>query len=156
MKRFVLIYRFLPGALPLLAMFCGLLSPAAAQIRDTAIQTAPRLQTAGRSVVRVVPGQRYDAGAIHRLFFGGLWRDLWNTPIDVPVLNLDTFAGGLKPLKKGGGFQTKSLRFQAANGRQYKFRSLDKDPAAVLPVDLRESLSPIWCRISSPPPIPSR
>jgi hypothetical protein len=111
-----------------------------AQLRDTTIQFGPKLLTEGRSSVRVVPGRRYDAGGLHRLFFGSLWRDLWDTPIDVPVLDMTTFAGGLTPLKRGGGFQTKSLRFKGANGHEYKFRSLDKDPAAVLPADLRESL----------------
>jgi hypothetical protein len=113
--------------------------PSQAQIRDTTVQFGPKLITEGRSWVRVVPGAQYDAGAFHRFFFGGLWRDLWATPIDVPVLNLDTFAGGLTPYKRGGGFQTKSLRFTAANGHQYKFRSLDKDPTSVLPEDLRET-----------------
>ncbi|MEO8452353.1 MAG: hypothetical protein ABI647_21355, partial [Gemmatimonadota bacterium] len=35
-------------------------------------------------------------------------------------------AGGLKPTKKGGGFQTKGLRLKAADGRVYQFRSVDK------------------------------
>src|SRR2546422_6633389 len=38
---------------------------------------------------------------------------------------------------EGGGEQTKSLRFEGADGRQYSFRSIDKDPAAILPPELR-------------------
>ena len=37
------------------------------------------------------------------------------------------------PKKKGGGKQTKSLSFKAGDGREWKFRSIDKDPTAVLP-----------------------
>ena len=85
----------------------------------------------------VAPSPQYEAGAIWRMFFGTDWRDLWTTPTKVEVLNLQTFAGGLTPMKQGGGQQTKSLRFQAGDGRQFNFRSVDKDPSAVLPPDLR-------------------
>ena len=114
-------------------------SPLKGQRVDTTVQTGPKLRTEGVSRLRVIPGPQYEAGGLHRFFFGGLWRDLWTTPIDVDVLDLNGFAGGLTPLKRGGGFQTKSLRFQAKDGRQFKFRSLDKDPAQVLPPDLRET-----------------
>ena len=86
---------------------------------------------------RVVAGPRYKAGPLHRLFLGPTYRKLWTTPIEVEVLDLATFAGGLKPTKKGGGMQTKSLRFEAADGREFRVRSVDKDPTPTLPPDLR-------------------
>jgi hypothetical protein len=52
--------------------------------------------------------------------------------MEVEVLDLSTFAGGLEPLRTGGGRQTRSLRFLGADGREYSFRSVDKDPSAVL------------------------
>jgi hypothetical protein len=55
------------------------------------------------------------------------------------VLNLDEYAGGLTPIKRGGGFQTKSLHFKAKNGKYYKFRSINKDPEKVLPEDFRRT-----------------
>lgn len=110
-----------------------------AQRVDTTEQVGPKLLTEGRIRIRVIPGPQYQAGRLHRLLFGDAWRDLWLTPIDVDVLDLDSFAGGLKPLKRGGGYQTRSLRFITPNGRQFKFRSLDKDPAKLLPEDLRET-----------------
>src|SRR5205085_1050415 len=60
-------------------------------------------------------------------------------PLKVPVLRLDTTARGLRVLKRGGSMQTKSLRFAGADGREYVFRSVDKDPALSLPVELRET-----------------
>jgi hypothetical protein len=60
-------------------------------------------------------------------------------PIEVEVLDLATFGGGLKPTKKGGGKQTKSLRFDAADGREFRVRSVDKDPEAALPPELRDT-----------------
>ncbi|HEX2217728.1 MAG TPA: hypothetical protein VHG35_02920 [Gemmatimonadales bacterium] len=85
----------------------------------------------------IVPGPQYDAGWLHRLFFGDHYRDLWTTPIEAPVLDLDAFAGGLKATRRGGGQQTKSLRLEGADGKEYQFRSIDKDPVQALPPALR-------------------
>jgi len=65
---------------------------------------------------------------------------MWTTPITVPILDLSNFAGGLTPIKVGGGLQTKSLRFQGKDGTVWKFRSISKDPTKVLESDLQESL----------------
>ncbi|MDQ6690952.1 MAG: hypothetical protein M3Z18_10625, partial [Gemmatimonadota bacterium] len=80
----------------------------------------------GTDSVVVIPGEIYRAGQFHRALLGNNYRDEWTTPIKVPVLNLRTFRGGLKPGKKGGGAQTVSLRFAAADGSEYVFRSVKK------------------------------
>jgi len=87
----------------------------------------------------VIPGEEYAAGTLHRLFFGDLWRAHWTIPIRVPVIDLSAFAGGLRAYRKGGGFQTRSLRFKAADGLEYKFRSLNKDPSKILEENLRNT-----------------
>src|SRR5690348_17674967 len=87
----------------------------------------------------VAAGVRYGAGWLHRLLLGAHYRDLWTTPLRVSVLDLGGFAGGLTPQRRGGGRETKSLRLQGANGRVYAFRSVDKDPTAALPPDLRQT-----------------
>ena len=81
----------------------------------------------GVTTVTVEPGAHYQASGLHRFFIGGTYRDLWTTPIRVPVLDLETFAGGLHSPKLGGGNQTRSLHFTAADGTEYDFRSVDKD-----------------------------
>ena len=91
--------------------------------------------------VTIAAGPDYDAGGLHKFFFGAHYRDLWTTPLKVEVLDLDRFAGGLTPLKRGGGFQTKSLRFLGKDGKQYAFRSINKDPSKVLPPELQETLA---------------
>ncbi|HEY0037799.1 MAG TPA: hypothetical protein VGB66_13980, partial [Longimicrobium sp.] len=88
----------------------------------------------------VVAGPRYGAGPFHRALWGGAYRDLWTTPVRVPVLNPDTFAGGLRVLEAGGGLATESLRMRGADGREYTFRSVDKTPERGLPPDLRDGL----------------
>jgi hypothetical protein len=92
-----------------------------------------------QKMVTVVPGPEYEAGWWHKVFFGSQWRSLWITPIDVPVLDMKNFGNGLDPIKRGGGFQTKSLHFKANNGKYYKFRSIDKDPEKVLPQYFRDT-----------------
>ena len=93
------------------------------------------------SVVSVVPGPQYGTGWLHRFFFGKHYRELWTTPIRAPVLDLDTFAGGLTATRRGGGQQTRSLRFKGEDGREYQFRSIDKDPTPALPPALRQSIA---------------
>src|SRR6188508_340741 len=90
---------------------------------------------------RVVAGERYEAGGIHRFFLGPHYRNLWTTPIEVEVLDLATYAGGLTATKKGGGMQTKSLRLEAPDGRRFRVRSVDKDPTPTLPPDLRDTFA---------------
>jgi hypothetical protein len=74
-----------------------------------------------------VAATRYRAGPVRRALLGDGYRDAWAAPIRVPVLDLDTFAGGLTPLRRGGGNQTRSLHLRGADGRAYVFRSTDKD-----------------------------
>jgi hypothetical protein len=90
-------------------------------------------------MVTVIPGPEYEAGWLHKIFFGEHWRKLWTTPIRVQVIDLNEFAGGLTVLKRGGGFQTKSLHFKGNDGKFYKFRSINKDPEKVLPEEVRNT-----------------
>ena len=89
----------------------------------------------------VIAGAHYRAGWLHRLFLGTHYRDLWATPIDVDVLDLSRFAGGLTPTGCGGRRQTKVLRLLGKDGRQYVFRSIDKDPTLALPPELRATFA---------------
>jgi hypothetical protein len=69
---------------------------------------------------------------------GANYRKEWNTPVKVPVMNLATEKGGLTPVKRGGGKQTKSLRLQDASGREYTIRSIQKFiTSKTLPGDLQ-------------------
>ncbi len=91
--------------------------------------------------VLVTPEGRFPAGPIHRLLLGSNHRGLWETPVRVEVLDLARFAGGLTPTERGGGLQTRSLRFIGADGRVYAFRSLDKDASRSLDPELRRSVA---------------
>ena len=85
------------GAAAVLA--ATLVAHAAAAHAQTAPARAP-------DTVVVTPGARYRSGGLHVLLFGKHYRDLWTTPIRVEVLDLERFAGGLRPTKRGGGMRS--------------------------------------------------
>ena len=91
--------------------------------------------------VWVTPRSRFDANVIQRAILGDGYRNLWAMPVQVQILNLQQFAGGLTPTQRGGGLQTPSIRLQSAEGPVFTFRSMDKDAARALDPELRESIA---------------
>ncbi|HVP39913.1 MAG TPA: hypothetical protein VMS93_12095 [Candidatus Saccharimonadales bacterium] len=82
------------------------------------------------SMVCLAPGPEYRPGALRRLVFGRRYGDLWATPVRVPVLSLDAFAGGLTPGTPGPNGGDRLLCLRAADGRAYVFRPLDPRPTS--------------------------
>jgi hypothetical protein len=95
----------------LLAAMAGALAPAA-RAQDS---------------VTVVVGPEYRAGGLQRWLWGQNWRHLWTRPVRVEVMDPDTFAGGLTPLRAGGDFASNTLHMLGADGRRYVFRSINKN-----------------------------
>jgi len=96
----------------------------------------------GNNTIKMAANNEYDkSGKIKRFMFGDHYRKEWATPVDVEILDMETFAGGLTPIKMGGGLQTKSLRLKGADGNEYVLRSVNKDPAKAIPVELRETVA---------------
>ncbi len=72
-------------------------------------------------------------GFIHKALLGSHYRDLYRQKYNLEVLDLSTFRGGMKPIKRGGGNQTNSLRLKDKDGKQFVMRSLEKDASRFLP-----------------------
>lgn len=89
----------------------------------------------------VAAGVRYRASALHRFLLGSEYRQLWAKTIDAEILDLKTTAGGLTPVMRVGGMQTKGLALKGQDGRSYTFRGTDKDPTSVLPPDLQGTIA---------------
>src|SRR5262245_65048852 len=89
----------------------------------------------------VVVGPQYHKGAFHRWLWGADYRDLYGTSVELPVLDLSSYAGGLTPTGPLGHGQTQALAFKGKDGKDYTFRPVIKDPTNQLPVDLRETLA---------------
>jgi hypothetical protein len=86
----------------------------------------------------VAAGPQYKAGGFHEFLFGKGYRDLWTTPIEVPVLDLQKTGGGLTPVRIVGQAQGLGLAFKGADGKAYTFRSLHKHPERMLPEEWRD------------------
>src|SRR6187431_133976 len=73
-----------------------------------------------------------------RFWMGSNYRNEWLAPVKAPVINLSTEKGGLKPVKLGGGKQSKTLRMEDPTGRQYSLRLIEKFiTSKTLPADLQ-------------------
>src|SRR5690606_7850084 len=71
-------------------------------------------------------------GVIYKFLWGNRYREDYSTPVMAPTVNLDTLFGGLKPIRKGGGHQSKSLRLKDSEGREYVMRGLKKNAVQYL------------------------
>ncbi len=60
-------------------------------------------------------------------FWGKRYREYFSKNVTVPTVNLDTLFGGIKPTRKGGGHQSKSLRLEDSKAREYVMRALRKN-----------------------------
>ena len=91
------------------------------------------------SVVTTNASNQYDKK--RRWLLGKNYREAWKAKITVPVFDMGREMGGLVPVRRGGGQQTKSLRLQAGDGRQYVLRSIEKYTEKVVPEPLRGTIA---------------
>jgi hypothetical protein len=90
---------------------------------------------------KIVAGEEYKASGFHKFLLGKNYRSLWAVPIEVDVLDFQSFAGGLRPVMRVGGMQTLGLALKGADGRSYTFRGIDKDPTSFLPQSFQDTLA---------------
>jgi hypothetical protein len=91
--------------------------------------------------VNAIASERYKISKSGYDWMGENYRDVWSTPIKVPVFDIGTKKGGLKIVKRGGGQQTYSLRLEDKNGRQYVLRSIDKYVEGAVPEELHNTFA---------------
>ena len=104
-----------------------------------------------RKVVNVIPfkdsveaaaGEEYNkASSLKRFFLGNNYRKEWATPVSFKVFNIGKEKGGFKIKSLGGGKQTKSLRLEDKNGKEWVLRTLNKDPAKAIPENFRGTVA---------------
>jgi hypothetical protein len=117
------------GRLPVVLVGIAFAGPslAVAQSREPRQPPPPRI--VNRDSVTIAASPRYASSGFKRFFLGNTYRDLWTTPVRVPVVDFDRYAGGIEPLKEGGGNQTKNLRLGTPTGVEFVFRPVDKASA---------------------------
>ena len=74
----------------------------------------------------VLTTENTTKSSFYKFLWGERFRDYYSTPVLAKTLNLDTLYGGVIPIRKGGGTQSKSLRLEDRNGKQYVMRALKK------------------------------
>lgn len=79
------------------------------------------------TVVAAIQPDYKPAGPTKAFFVGQHYRKTWSTPVEFEVLDIANEAGGLTPLKRGGGVQSTSVRLEGGDEREYILRSIDKD-----------------------------
>ncbi|MBT8287959.1 MAG: phosphoesterase [Flavobacteriaceae bacterium] len=83
-------------------------------------------------VASIYTKEETDKSGFYRFLWGERYRDIYSTEVLAPTVDLDTLYGGLIPIRKGGGNQSKSLRLQDGNGAQYVMRALRKNAVQYL------------------------
>ncbi len=94
--------------------------------------------TAGKTMTKPA-GIQFKASGWKQFWWGKHWRPEWLIPVTFNLFDIDTTAGGLTPLKRGGGHQTKSLRMSSKDGKEYILRTIDKDLDLLIPDELKGS-----------------
>lgn len=112
------------------------------------VDSAKKLETVAvadaveKTSVTVPASKQYgNAGTLQRWVLGNNYRKEWSTPVTMKVFHLNTERGGFKITGMGGGKQTKSLRLQDKDGREWSLRTIDKDPEAAIPENFRNSIA---------------
>lgn len=80
----------------------------------------------------IYPPEATEVSGFHKFMWGNLHRDKYGKTIKVPVLELENVFGGLKPIRRGGGNQTNSLRLENSEGKQFVLRSMVKDGSRIM------------------------
>jgi hypothetical protein len=83
-------------------------------------------------ITSIYTKEETDKGKFYKALWGERYRNYYSKDIKAPTVNLDTLFGGLKPIRKGGGHQSKSLRLEDKDGREYVMRALRKSAVQYL------------------------
>jgi len=76
--------------------------------------------------------EKTEKSSIYKSLWGQRYRKYFSTKVKAPTVNLDTLFGGLTPVRKGGGHQSKSVRLEDKDGREYIMRALRKNAVQYL------------------------
>lgn len=122
------------------ALLAGSLAPAALSAQARPVT---------RGEVTVIPGPQFSTTSWIRwlgtALFGARYRELWRTPISIPVLDVQATAGGLRLVGLEAGSNAGRYRLLGGDGSHWTFSPLDRrDPrtytVGVLPKDVNSGV----------------
>ena len=85
-----------------------------------------------RESASIYTKEAIDKSGFYEKLWGKHYRESYGTDVNVPVVLLDTLMGGLTPVKRGGGQQSKSLRLEDKKGKQFVMRAIKKSTSKFL------------------------
>ncbi|EOR96483.1 Surface antigen (D15) precursor [Arcticibacter svalbardensis MN12-7] len=85
-----------------------------------------------------------QVSSLHLNLFGEGFRKEWAAQETLPLIRISEIAGGLKPLQRGGGMQSTSLRLADPSEKEWVIRSVNKNPDALLPPELQQIFARDW------------
>ncbi|MEL7119760.1 MAG: metallophosphoesterase [Bacteroidota bacterium] len=100
----------------------------------------PEYTNMSDSISLPISNFNYEKKGMGKMLWGEHYRKAYKTEITVPKFDLESFQGGVKVVKRGGGNQTNSLRLENEEGRQFTMRSVKKDPSRTVSSSFRNSL----------------
>ncbi|MEH6765647.1 MAG: metallophosphoesterase [Aequorivita antarctica] len=77
-------------------------------------------------VASVYKKEETKKSGFYKFLWGERYRKYFGTEVKAQTVDLDTLYGGLKPVRKGGGTQSISLRLRAPDGKEYVMRAVEK------------------------------
>ena len=83
--------------------------------------------TDSHTLASIYTKEETEKSNIYRYLWGERYREMYSKKIRAKNVQLDTLFGGLTPVRKGGGHQSKSLRLKDKDGREYVMRALRKN-----------------------------
>jgi len=89
----------------------------------------------GEKKATIYEASATQKGKFYKRLWGEHYRDAYGTEVTAPVANLETLYGGLKPIKRGGGNQSVSLRLKDKEGKQWVMRALKKNAIQFLQIN---------------------
>lgn len=111
-------------------------------LEDTSKKVNTTVNAVMKDTVNVAAGARYGrASGIQRWALGDNYRQEWSTKVNMKVFHLKSTRGGFKITGIGGGKQTKSLKLEDKQGREWTLRTIDKDPELAIPSNFRNSIA---------------
>ena len=97
----------------------------------------PAVDYAGQEVKLAMDSLYGEHGGLHKALLGKNFREEWATTVSVPVIDIWDAENGYEIIKRGGGMQTRSLRMEDREGREFSMRSIKKYPEFAVPEMLR-------------------
>ena len=73
-----------------------------------------------------------EKSSAYQFLWGKRYRESYGIPVTAETADLETLFGGLKPIRKGGGNQSKTLRLETKDGKQYVMRAVKKNATQYL------------------------